>query len=155
LSIARGNDVNFEIEVTKWWVWYDEWPDQYRNHSEYDGRQLVLQGTASVNRNVYYQPVAAQLNGADCRIYLRPTLKEAIQPKETALWEQEQSGWRIYLYLNLERSLWEDLWRRTYHPLPKVSVNAWMDIEAESASDASVLSSRLVSVGISSLRSAT
>jgi hypothetical protein len=139
--------MNFEIEVTKWWAVLGEHPDPRRVYPGYDGRQLVIEGKATVNE-AYYRSEDRRFDGATCRIYLRPTENGEEIPKETATWSQEPSGWWIALDLNLTRSLWEDLWRRTYHLCPKISISVGMDAVEGLAGGAMALAA-LSSISIS------
>src|SRR5205823_7301089 len=150
-DLLRGDGrMDFEVDVTNWWASFDEEPDKYRNHPAYDGRQLVLHGNASLNRDIYWEDVAEQLDGAECRIYLRPTNPGEKKPEQKATWSQTNSKWWVFLDLNLERSLWEDLWHRTYHPRPKITVCAGIGMKDEAAADSLEVTAWLSSISISS-----
>jgi len=113
--------MNFEISVTKWWAVLNEEPDEDHSYPGYDGRQLIIEGTADVSEH-YWESEAQRFNRATCRIHLRPVDKDSEPPKESARWSNEAAGMWVFLNLNLARRLWEDLWSRTLHPRPTIRI---------------------------------
>ncbi len=118
--------MQFQVDVTRWWASFREEPDIYREHPAYDGRDLTLEGRISVGDH-YDHEHETRFHGGICRLYIRPVDKGSEAAPETAQWWQDDSKtWWLLLNVNLKRPLWEDLWARTYHPRPNISIQASM-----------------------------
>lgn len=103
------------IEVTKWWAGLEPEPYVGDEHPGFDGRTITLHGQGSVPEP-YYRREDRILDGATCRVFLRPTDSTTDEGLTgSGYWTNESGSMWAFFTVYLRRSLWEDFWLRTHH----------------------------------------